>query len=236
MAIVEVAIEVLIVLAAAWVGTNAMTGYAAWWLLKRSKAESVRQKDEVVEHFDQKLEKVKEDLGTADDAGRLEVRIQEVQDGLTARLDELKFEDRISEVRDEVRTFYEDFAGFSEQLGKDLESLPRRLQMGMIGEKGNEVVAMQAYLEKVEGEEIVPAQSMMEAIAAEDPDLIVATAMQKVAGYSPSEKWVSEHPLTAAALEIGKPMIMQKLAEFMGVPGQSRLKKGRGAGGSVYGR
>ncbi len=63
-------------------------------------------------------------------------------------------------------------------------------------------------------------------MASEDPDLITATALKKVADFSPSDKWAGEHPITAAALEIGKPVIMQKLAEFMGVSAEQGPRRG----------
>ena len=217
---------VLFLVLAGWAITQALTLQAARWLLKHSRAESVRQKTEVVEHFDEELRKVKEDLGAADDAGKLEVRIQEVQDSLTARLDELKIEDRISEVRDDVRTFYEDFATFSGTLGKDIKSLEMRL----IGEKGTEVAALQRYLDQ--DHEVDEQVGLMEAVASEDPELMVAAALAKVNSISPSEKWVKENPIKAMIWEGSKPMLLGKLAEFLDVQTPRRLRGTAGKTGS----
>ncbi len=238
-------------LVAGWLITQVLTTGGAWYLLR----DGAKKRDEVVEHFDKELTVLKNELGEPEalgarfDASRAEIQahVEDVRTTLEARLDDLRVDERIAEVRDDVRTFYEDFAGFAKSLGEDiagtksdLKDLPLRLQLRLGGEKGTEVAALQRYMETQEGEEIEPGLSMMEAVASEDPDLIVGTALAKVAAYSPSEKWVGEHPITAAALEIGKPLIMQKLAEFMGVEGRNRgLRNSAGKTGnyaSPYGK
>lgn len=186
--------------------------------MKSARSESVRQKDEVVAHFDSELAKLK---GEAPELATIETKVQEA--------------------REEVQAFYADFAGFAENLGKDVAKLPEILTLRLAGQKGNEVVALQAYMEKAEAEDIVPAQNMMEAVASEDPDLIMATAMHKVANYAPSDKWVEEHPLSAMALEVGKPLVMQKMAEIMGgltggSPGRRALGPGKKPVSSPYGK
>ncbi len=223
-----------------WVVTQIITTGGAIYLLR--DAEEKRQS--VVKHFDTKLKDLKEDLGAPEviesnikeHLDGLQVRIVDIEKGWNVRLDELKIDERISEVRDDVREFWTGFSDFAEKMGKDVESLPKRLQMGAIGAQGNEVVALQAYLEKQEGAELDPSMSMMEAVASEDPELIVAMALQKVAALSPSEKWVGEHPWGAAAWEIGKPAILAKMAEFAGVAGAGpAARKLKGKGGSIYG-
>ncbi len=140
------------------------------------------------------------------DFGKLRADLQEELVGVTAK---------VEEAQEEVRAFYADFAKFSEDMGKDVQGLPGKIGMRVIGDKGTEVAALQRYMEKTEGEDIVPAQNMMEAVASEDPDLIMATAMHKVANYSPSDKWIEDHPLTAMALEAGKPWILAKMGEVL---------------------
>ncbi len=165
------------------------------------------------------------------DLGKLRADFQEELAGVTAK---------VEEAQEEVRAFYADFAKFSEDLGRDVQGLPGKIGMRVIGDKGTEVAALQRYMEKTEGEEILPAQTMMEAVASEDPDLILATAMHKVANYSPSDKWVEEHPLTALALEAGKPLILGKMAEVLegtlGKGNRTRARGDRKALSSPFGR
>ncbi len=211
-----------------WLVTN-------WHLIRvgRSLKADIDQKRAETEEFVKgELSALKSSLQeelSGQDFGKLRADLQEELAGVTTK---------VEEAQEEVRAFYADFAKFSEDLGRDVQGLPGKIGMRVIGDKGTEVAALQRYMEKTEGEEILPAQTMMEAVASEDPDLILATAMHKVANYSPSDKWVEEHPLTALALEAGKPLILGKMAEVLEgtLVGGRRQTAGRTGPGGAQGK
>lgn len=123
-------------------------------------------------------------------------------------------EAKVQEAREEVATFYADFAEFSEKLGGDLEALPIKIQMRGIGAQGEAQKVLQTALVE-QGQEFESEATMMEAVASQDPEIIIATAMKKVADWTPSEKFTLEHELLAAAAEVGKPFILQKMGEAL---------------------
>ncbi len=235
---------VLWAIVAGWAITQILTTGGALYLLR----DGAKKRDEVVDHFDGQLKLLKEEIGAPEalegkiDASRAEIQarieavketlqgeVHGVQESLNSRLDELKIDDRISEIRDDVRTFHTDFAEFSKQLGKDLVSM----KMGSIGAQGDAQKVLQTALVE-HGQDFEADITMMEAVASENPEIIIGTAMQKVANWQPSKKFQEEHELIAAAAEMGKPFILQKLAEALGV-GPAQLPGKRRKGGSIYG-
>lgn len=175
----------------AWAVTQIFTIWAAKWVVQRAQKESQTQKEEVVAHFDQELH-------------TLETRLE----GQTGTVE---VESKIEDFRVQLEDFRADFAGFASQLGTDLEKLPRTLAMHMLTEKGMETKAVQHYLNEA-GEDLEEAGSLMEAYAAQDPELMMAAAMKKVAEWKPSKKYAQEHPLIVAALEMGKPALLNQLS------------------------
>lgn len=166
----------------------------------------------------------------------LEVRIQEVRDETTDDIQKVRLD--LTAAREEVATFYADFAEFSKTLGADLEALPLKIQMRVYGAQGESQKLLQTGLvenaQEFEGE-----VSMMEAVASEDPEAIIGTAMRKVANWAPSKKMMDEHEMIALAAEIGKPVILDAMYRFYqgsgGTPGRGRSAPGRKALPSPFG-
>lgn len=206
---------VIYAVAAAWIVTQIFTLWAAKYVIQKSRDEAQSEKNEIRGHFDEKLSVLEAKLPTN---GSVDV------------------EARIEEFRVQLEDFRSDFSGFAGQLGEDLEKLPKTLAYNMMTERGMETKAVQAYLDQAGGD-LEEAGSMMEAYAAQDPELMVATAMKKVAEWKPSKKYGQEHPLIVAALEIGKPALLNQLSGMMlGTSTKSQSPGGRNALPSPYGR
>ncbi len=167
------------------------------WIPNRS-AEVYNQKaaagdlDDARDHFiapiRQELRTLKADL-TANDAG--------------TTLDEkfTNFETRF------VDAYKSDMNFLRDEIKEELNTLPARIQMTALSEKGVESKAVQVMMEE-QGGEIVAAENMMDALASENPEIVLATAMRKVSEWEPSKKYAKENPGKMLAYEIGKPFVL----------------------------
>lgn len=163
--------------------TQVFTIYAARWVVKRAQEESNVQKDAIVSHFDSELASIRAEIPTSERVAALESRVE---------------------------AFQQDFGEFAHALGQDIASLPKRLEMKVYSQAGTEQRIMQKALEEA-GTDLEKEVSLQEALAMEDPELVSRLAMKRVAEFEPSKKWSKEHPVLAAALEAGKPLILNTL-------------------------
>lgn len=108
-----------------------------------------------------------------------------------------------------------DMKGRFDELGGYLNGLPGRMANAAGAATSHEVIAMQ-NLAKGHEADIEGALSMQEAMASQDPEAIKYSVMKKVMDFKFSNKYAKEHPLIVAALEIGKPKIIEMVSEGLG--------------------
>ena len=143
---------------------------------------------------------------------------------IRTEIDSIRTEIESMQIKLEAGTDFEDHFNafetrFSQVYKEDMRAidaklteLPGMVQMSAMSEKGIETRAVQAMMDD-QGGEIVAAENMMQAIASENPEMVLATAMQKVAEWEPSKKYKSENPGKALAYEIGKPYVLSGMAK-----------------------
>lgn len=193
--------------------------WTAIWIVGRATRRSDALRDEVVAHFDEQLTRLEARLPSADAGEPSMARLE----GLEAALQD----------------FQADFAGFAHQVGQDLAELPRRLEMKALSSQGVETRALQSYMDRTGAGELeeLP-ETLGEAMATEDPDVLLQVALQKFMRKPLSDKYAEEHPVVAAGWDAFKVWMGSKMQEMYTGTGPARkaLPKRTGQFPSVYGR
>ncbi len=160
---------------------------------------------------------------------KAEIPSHDFEEDLVALKAEIKaeIEGNTGLIQEEVRAFYADFSGFAEKLGGDVARIPELISLRLAGLKGESQKVLQTALAE-QGQDFEGEITMMEAVASENPEVIIGTAMKKVADWTPSAKFLEEHELIALAAEVGKPMILGKMAEFFEGTLGKKTTRGRG--------
>jgi len=204
----------LLLAVAAWVGTNLMvwiaTGKRAKTILAGARRESVRQKDQVVAHFDEALKEMPETNALTE---------------IALKLDDLKGGDLKGEI-DRVEAHIQGidnalgskFKEWDEAMSEMPKVVAQHVQMALGSQKGVEMKAL--YKAAAEGEE------ELEEYVAEGLDS-QTRAMAKVAAITVPDEWTAKHPLGAMLIEGGKEWLKGKIDEERGVV---TLKKVGGRG------
>lgn len=241
---------VVIVACVAWVLTNLISYVCA--MVQKQKtvvkviahAEAVGDKREkaLKTYFKGKLAAIEGKIPKMD---RFEVGLVDLK-AQVADIDVAGLHNEVGNIKNVIQNFEEGFQQFRETTGNNMTVIAETLndlpgQMGnqakiqAMSAAGVEKRVIQDMLEN-QGEDLETAASMMEALATENPDVIAATALKKVADFQPSDKWMEDHPLLTLALEAGKPMVMQHMQELFDPGGRVGKAQGqRALSTSIFG-
>ncbi len=192
-------------------------------LARKMRRENVKAADEgeYDEVFKRIVAPVKEEIAIL----RLEVTSAEVPD-ISQEFED--FEARFT------AAYTEDMLAIQEEMKK----IPLRVSGIIHGEKGNETLALQAYLDK-EGVEIDEAVERAEGdFMLENPDTMAALALKHAYEADVSDDYRAENPIKAGIFDFAKARFLPEIqAAFSGRSGPPRLGAGktRLSSGKIYG-